>query len=104
MPTVLILGATSDIGIAIAKSFAARKYDVQLAARNPAQLTAAKSDIEIRYHVSCQVYAFNATAYAQHQDFFNQLLPKPEVCVCVFGYLGENETARKDWSQASDII
>jgi decaprenylphospho-beta-D-erythro-pentofuranosid-2-ulose 2-reductase len=35
MPTVLILGAGSDIAVAIARKFAAAGYDIQLAARNP---------------------------------------------------------------------
>ena len=34
MSTVLILGATSDMAIAIARKFASRGYDIQLAARN----------------------------------------------------------------------
>jgi decaprenylphospho-beta-D-erythro-pentofuranosid-2-ulose 2-reductase len=32
--TVLILGAKSDIGIAIARKFALEGYDIQLAGRN----------------------------------------------------------------------
>jgi decaprenylphospho-beta-D-erythro-pentofuranosid-2-ulose 2-reductase len=57
MPTVLILGATSDIGFAIAKRFATEKYDVQLAARKPEQLQAFQSDIQIRYGVNCTTHA-----------------------------------------------
>ncbi|MBS1975133.1 MAG: short-chain dehydrogenase, partial [Bacteroidetes bacterium] len=38
MPTVLVLGATSDIAMAIAKKFAANHYAIQLAGRNTEQL------------------------------------------------------------------
>ncbi len=45
MATVLILGATSDIGVAIAKKFASEKFDITLAARKPEQLKPLQSDI-----------------------------------------------------------
>ncbi|HMH32490.1 MAG TPA: SDR family NAD(P)-dependent oxidoreductase, partial [Puia sp.] len=43
-------------------------------------------------------------AFATHQSFFDALDPKPDVVVCVFGYLGENELARRDWAEAERII
>ena len=30
--------------------------------------------------------------------------PKPEITICVFGYLGENEKARTEWNEAEKII
>ncbi len=60
METVLILGATSDIGIAIAKKFAAEKYNIQLAARKPGQLEPLQSDIKIRYQVDCTIHEFDS--------------------------------------------
>ena len=104
MPTVLILGATSDMASAIAAKFASNKYDIQLAARNVSQLTAIQSDLQIRYHVSCSLHAFDALSFETHASFFDQLSVRPDVTVCVFGLLGENEAARKDWSQAASII
>ncbi|MBA2745544.1 MAG: short-chain dehydrogenase, partial [Flavisolibacter sp.] len=49
MPTILLLGATSDMGFAIAKKFASEKFDVQLAARNSSVLEPHQKDIQIRY-------------------------------------------------------
>ena len=63
MATALILGATSDIGMAIAKKFASEKYDVLLAARKPQQLVPLESDIHIRYGVKCSSLAFDALQY-----------------------------------------
>ena len=40
MPTVLILGAGSDMAVAIARKYASAGYSLQLAARNPAVTTA----------------------------------------------------------------
>jgi decaprenylphospho-beta-D-erythro-pentofuranosid-2-ulose 2-reductase len=104
MPTVLILGATSDIAMATAKKFAENKYNVQLAARNIEHLAVTQSDLQLRYQVSCTLHAFDAMNFESHSGFFQQLSPKPDVTVCVFGLLGQNETARKNWSEAASII
>jgi short-subunit dehydrogenase len=104
MPTVLILGAASDMAVAIAKKYASKGYHVQLAARNTSRLQALQSDIGIRYNVQCSLHEFDALDYESHQAFFNGLIQKPEVTVCVFGYLGDNETARANWKEAATII
>ena len=104
MPTVLILGSTSDIGVAIARKFAENKYDVQLAARNPEQLKPLQSDIGIRYHVKCTVHAFDALQFSKHQQFFDDLNPKPDITVCVFGILDDEEQAFDDWNLTQRMI
>ncbi|HZG23093.1 MAG TPA: SDR family oxidoreductase [Chitinophagaceae bacterium] len=104
MATVLILGSTSDMAIAIARKFASEKYDIQLAARNVEQIGPLQSDIKIRYQVSCSVLPFNATEFETHQAFFANLTPKPDVTVCVFGYMGDNEAAVADWNEAQKVI
>jgi decaprenylphospho-beta-D-erythro-pentofuranosid-2-ulose 2-reductase len=104
MPTVLILGAASDMAVAIAKQYASKGYHVQLAARNISRLQALQSDIGIRYNVQCSLHEFDALNYESHQAFFDGLAQKPEIAVCVFGYLGDNETARVNWKEAATII
>jgi decaprenylphospho-beta-D-erythro-pentofuranosid-2-ulose 2-reductase len=104
METVLILGAASDIAIAIAKKFASEKYNIQLAARKPEQLSAVKSDIEIRYGVACSTYAFDALKYDTHVAFFEGLNPKPDVTITVFGIMDEEEDAFNDWKLAERMI
>lgn len=104
MPTVLILGAASDMAVAIAKKYASKGFNVQLAARNTSRLQALQSDIKIRYHVQCTLHEFDALNYESHQGFFDGLAQKPEQAVCVFGYLGENEVARANWSESAKII
>src|SRR5687768_2362831 len=104
MATVLLLGAASDMAIAIAERFAAAGYHIQLAARNVHRLEPLQSDLAIKYTSRVSIHEFDALAFDSHQAFFDQLNPKPDVTVCVFGYLGENEKAVADWSQASKII
>jgi decaprenylphospho-beta-D-erythro-pentofuranosid-2-ulose 2-reductase len=104
MSTILILGAASDMAVAIAKKYAQQGNAIQLAARGVQRLKALQSDIAIRYNVACTVHEFDAVNFASHQAFFDQLPVKPDITICVFGYLGENETARADWKESERII
>ena len=104
MPTALILGAASDMAMAIAEKFASKGYNIQLAARNVSRLEALQSDLAIKYTSRVSIHEFDALAFHTHQSFFSELEPKPDVSICVFGLLGENEKAVEDWAQASRII
>jgi short-subunit dehydrogenase len=104
MPTALILGASSDIAVAIARKFAAAGYDIQLAARNPAKLAALQSDLAIRSSVKVSIHAFDAEEPARHTAFFDSLPSKPDTTICVFGYLGDQQKAESDWSECERII
>jgi len=104
MPTVLILGAGSDIAVAIARKFAAAGYDIQLAARNPDKLTPLQSDLSIRSSVSATLHAFDAEAPDSHAAFFDGLAVKPDTTICVFGYLGKQQLAETDWKECQRII
>jgi decaprenylphospho-beta-D-erythro-pentofuranosid-2-ulose 2-reductase len=104
MPTVLILGASSDIAVAIARKFAAAGYDLQLGARNPAKLAALQSDLSIRYSVNSTLHEFDAEQPLTHAAFFHSLPVKPDTSICVFGYLGAQQQAESDWKEAERII
>jgi len=104
MSTVLILGATSDIGFAIAKKFASEKYAIQLAARNVNQLKTFQSDIEIRYGVPCSVYTVDVENFESHQSFYNILSPKPDVTIYVIGYMNDNEKVIRNWNETVKTI
>ncbi|MGB3779410.1 MAG: SDR family oxidoreductase [Tunicatimonas sp.] len=104
MATVLILGATSDIAQAVARRFAEASYDLQLAARDPAQLEILASDLRVRYQVRVQSLAFDATQFDTHSEFYRQLEPSPAVVITVFGYLGDQAKGQKDWTEAQAIL
>jgi len=104
MPTVLLLGAASDVAIAIARKFSSLGYNLQLAARNAERLRILQSDVVIRYAVSCSIHEFNATDFNSHASFFDGLPVKPDITICIFGYLGENELAWNDWQECLQIL
>lgn len=104
MPSVLILGATSDIGFAIADKFASQKFDIQLAGRSTDQLKTLQSDLVIRYHTNCTVHAFDALDFSVHAAFYASLPVKPDITVCVVGYMNDNEIVIRDQAETLRTI
>ncbi|HTI09455.1 MAG TPA: SDR family oxidoreductase [Puia sp.] len=104
MPTLLLLGASSDMAVALAQKFARCGYDIQLAARNAARLDPLRSDLAIRHGISASLYEFDAGDFAKHAAFFASLDPKPDLTICVFGYLGHQQAAASDWAECERII
>lgn len=104
MSVVLILGATSDMGKAIAYKFASKEYDIQLACRNPEAINSLVSDLGIRYHCNCTAHTFDATDFLSHKHFYSTLPQVPDIVICVFGYMTENEIAISDWEESLKTI
>jgi len=102
--SVLILGATSDIARAIAHRYASEGYSLYLAGRNVERIQPEVSDLKIRYQVDVEALAFDAIEYDQHNDFIRSFDPTPAIVCCVFGYLGEQEYAEKNWEEARKIL
>mgnify|MGYP006084073857 CR=1 FL=1 len=101
---VLIIGARSDIAIAVAHCFAKEGYDIQLAARNISSLDVDKSDIELRYQVGVSLHDFNALDIDSHERFVS-LLPKlPFVVVCAVGYMGVQAENERDLLAALNVM
>lgn len=104
MKNILILGATSDMAEAIAYKFASEKNNIIVAARNSSRLKPLQSDLTIKYSVKVEVVEFNASDFSSHEIFYKGLSLKPDVVICVFGYLGEQQIAEKNWSETLNII
>jgi decaprenylphospho-beta-D-erythro-pentofuranosid-2-ulose 2-reductase len=104
MPTVLLLGAGSDMAVAIARKFASEKFDIQLAGRHIAALQPQQQDLQVRYGITATTHAFDATNFNTHADFYNSLPAQPDITICVFGYLGDQEKAQHNWVETAAII
>lgn len=104
MATVLLLGAASDMAAALANEYARHGYAIQLAARNADRLQALKSDLEVRYQSLVTLHEFDALDFSGHGAFMDQLPSLPDISICIFGYLGENEKALANWPEAHRII
>ena len=69
--TLLLLGAKSDIGIAIAHKFAKEGFNIQLAARNAETLEEDCSDIKIRYNKDATFHELDALDINSHENFIS---------------------------------
>jgi len=92
------------MAVAIARKFAAAGYDIQLAGRNAARLRPLQSDLAIRYSVSSTLHEFDATQPATHAAFLSSLPTLPDMTICVFGYLGDQQLAESDWTECERIL
>jgi len=106
--TVLILGATSGIASALAKEFAAHKYDLVLGGRNRDELSALASDLSLRNSVRASVLAFDALDTQAHAASLTSFLAEAGhalagAVVCI-GYLGDQAKAQVDWDEARLIL
>lgn len=86
--TLLVLGATSDIGIATARRFAEAGYNVILAARDPNAVAANCKDLAIRHNVEATTARFDAEDTASHAEFYRSLAVEPDVVLYAAGVLG----------------
>lgn len=100
--TVLILGANSDIGFALAEKFNASGYSVLLAARNTQAIEQRLNSNGSKAEMS--VIPFDAMNFETHKSWFEALPIVPDVTCCAFGYLGEQTKAQEDWQEANTII
>jgi decaprenylphospho-beta-D-erythro-pentofuranosid-2-ulose 2-reductase len=102
---LLVLGANSDMAQAIARKFAqAEKANLYLASRNLDTLEKRAKDIQIRYEVEAIPLFFDATDYASHPQFYENLDPKPDGVVLSFGYLGDQQKGQQDFKEVEQIV
>jgi short-subunit dehydrogenase len=101
---VLILGAASDMAVAIAKKFASKGYSITLAARNVDKIKIIEADLKVRYNGTVNSVFFDALEFTDHQSFYDSLSEKPDIVVCVFGLLGDQFEAQKNWKLCEQIL
>jgi decaprenylphospho-beta-D-erythro-pentofuranosid-2-ulose 2-reductase len=104
MKCVLILGASSDIAKAAARQYARKGATLYLAGRNEESLSAFAKDLAIRYNVTAVFVPFDADDVSSHEAFYKKIIPLPDVVICAFGYLGDQDVAQREWAESNRII
>ena len=102
--SVLILGARSDIGKAIAHAFAAEGHPLQLAARRADSLAPDQTDLALRYGVSVTLHELDALDLEAHEAFLDSLPSLPEITVSAIGLLGDQTESAAHAAQASTVL
>ena len=103
--SVLLLGGTSEIGLAIVEAFATdRPMRVVLAARPSERLDAAKARVE-KLGCAVETIDFDARAVDTHADVIRKAFASGDVDVAVvaFGLLGDAEKAWTDVDAAVEL-
>lgn len=101
---VLIIGAKSDIAKATAREFAKNGYNLYLAGRNIYELDNFKKDIKIRFNKDVQLKEFDITKFEEHENFYNNLEPKPIGTIVAAGYMADQKECEKDFSKTLNTI
>ncbi len=104
MSYVLIIGAKSDIAKATAREYAKNGYDLYLAARNSEELEEFAKDVITRTQRTVQLLELDILDYKSHQAFYDNLDEKPLGIISAVGYLGDQEKAQSDFSEAQQIM
>ncbi len=104
MDTVLVLGATSDIGKYIALEFAKRKFSLYLTGRNLEALKQVKENIQKTENVSITEFQLDAVDFESHPKFVQSLPSLPNFVVCCFGYYEDPEEAITKFSETLQTI
>ena len=82
---VLILGATSDVGRALAKEFCKKGHPIFLACRKVKDLKQFKKLLEKKYKVSLLIRKFDVLNIANHKKFIESFKPTPRIVICCVG-------------------
>lgn len=102
--TALVLGATSDIGRAIARELAQEGWQIQLAARDGERLQQEAADLGARSAGLVQAHVFEALAQAADDRWLAALAPQPDLAVCVIGLVGDQAQSERDADAAALVM
>ena len=103
--SVLVLGGTSEIGLAVVEAFASdRPLRVVLAARKSERLDAAQARLE-KLGCAVETLEFDARALDTHVDVVRNAFASGDIDVALvaFGLLGDNEKAWTDVDTAVEL-
>ena len=102
--TVLIIGATSDIGRAVARRLARDGCALQLAARDSESLAGEVQDMRARTAAAVSGHRCDVLDADGGVSLLDTLEVLPDVAVCVVGLLGDQRAAQRDGAVAQRIM
>ncbi len=105
MPTLLIIGAKSDMAIALARKFARTGFNLYLSGRGDLlPLEQLAGDLHIRFNIETKVISLDLADSDSHKELYDGLQPKPDGVLCAAGYLGEQDRAQSDFKEMLKIV
>lgn len=102
--TLLVVGATSDMGRAIARRFAAEGWALQLAARDPVQLAREAEDLQARSAAPVSSHHCDVLQADCGLSLLDALDPLPDAAVCLVGDAGGRLESQRDSAAAERLM
>ena len=102
--TALVIGATSDIGRAVARRLADGGCALQLAARDPERLDREVQDLRLRTGASVDAHPCDVLDADGGASLLDALDPLPDIAVCVVGMLGDQAESERDAGAAARVM
>ncbi|MDE0039586.1 MAG: SDR family oxidoreductase [Gammaproteobacteria bacterium] len=99
----LVLGATGDIGRAVARRLGRDGWQLQLAARDGQRLEAEARDLRLR-GISVETHPCDVLSEDAGVSLLDALSATPDVAVCTVGVLGDQSAASDDWRTAERLM
>ena len=104
MSFILIVGAKSDIAKELAREYSKNGYDIYLAGRKIKELEEFANDVKVRSGQEVELVELDITDFSYHKYFYDNLKEKPLGVISAVGYLGEQDSASKNFSETLQII
>lgn len=98
MKTILIIGASSDIGREISLKFATKGYNIILASRNIQQLINIKKKINTKTNVECEYYYFDINENG-NEEILLKLKKIPEILISTIGLNQTSDFNKKNFEK-----
>jgi hypothetical protein len=102
--SVLIVGATSDIGRALARAYAAENRALVLAARDVARLEPEAANLRLRHSSEVRLVTLDILDDDAQAALIDSLDPFPDTVVCVAGLMTDQAAAERDPAAASRMM
>ena len=100
----LVIGATSDIGRAVARRLAVEMHGMQLLGRDLEELEREARDLRVRADVVTTVHRCDVLEPDRGVSAVAALEPLPDLAVCVIGALGDQRLSERDPQMANEIM
>ncbi|MDE0658672.1 MAG: SDR family NAD(P)-dependent oxidoreductase, partial [Gammaproteobacteria bacterium] len=101
--TALVVGATGDIGRAIARRLGRDGWKLQLAGRDGQRLEAEAQDLRLR-GVSVEIHRCDVQNENAGVSLLDALSATPDIAVCTVGMLGDQSAASENLATAEVIM
>ncbi len=88
---VLVIGASSDIAIALSKKFASHGFNLQLAARKKSHLDKQIQFLSQKYHIKINSHELDIFSEKRFKEFILSLDALPDVVIMTVGMLGNQK-------------